>query len=115
MNQDYCRKGKMNTNITYHLVPEKYFKSSSEKTTYTPEQFEKEGFIHCTDGEYAVSVIAFNIFKKLEDNLLILFIDKSKVEAEIKYEDPSKLFPHIYGKLNKDAIVKVSNETGSQG
>ncbi len=33
-------------------------------------------------------------------------IDKEKVAAEVKYEDPEQIFPHIYGPLNRDAIVK---------
>lgn len=35
---------------------------------------------------------------------LLLAIDESQVSAEIKYENG---FPHIYGSLNRDAIVAV--------
>ena len=37
----------------------------------------------------------------------MLVIDKEKVSAEIKYEEPEQIYPHIYGPLNRDAIVSV--------
>ena len=94
--------------ITYHMVPRKYYESLSESEDYFPAQFPQDGFIHCTDGEYIVSVIAFNIFRRLDDELLVMFIDKERVIATVQYDDPDKLFPHIYGGLNRNAIVKIS-------
>ncbi len=55
-----------------------------------------------------VSRIAYNIFKNQNDDLLVLFIDKNKVKSKIQYDDPENLFPHIYGPLNRSAIVKVT-------
>ena len=37
--------------------------------------------------------------------ILVLVIDTDKVRSEIKYEDPERIYPHIYGLLNRDAIV----------
>lgn len=96
-------------NITYHMVPKKYYESQNAKSDYLPAEFNRDGFIHCTDGEFMVSGIAYNIFKKLDDDLLVLFIDKEKVQAKTQYDDPESLYPHIYGPLNRDAIVKVGN------
>ena len=39
---------------------------------------------------------------------LVLVIDTNKVNAKIKYEDPQRIYPHIYGPLNRDAIVSTS-------
>jgi uncharacterized protein (DUF952 family) len=94
--------------ITYHMVPKSYFESLDPSADYLPAEFGKDGFIHCTDGEYIVSAIAFNIFRHLDDELLILFIDKEMVISNIRYDDPDKLFPHIYGPLNRNAIRKTS-------
>ncbi len=41
---------------------------------------------------------------------MLLVIDTDKVDAEIIYENlegGDQLFPHIYGHLNCDAVVKV--------
>lgn len=89
------------------MVPQKYYNSLNDKTDYLPAEFGRDGFIHCTDGEFMVSGIAYNIFKKLDDKLLVLFIDKDIVKAKTQYDDPDNLYPHIYGPLNRDAIVKV--------
>lgn len=89
------------------MVPKTYFESLSHDSDYLPEEFSKDGFIHCTDGEFMVSGIAYNIFKSLNDELLILFIDKKRVKSKIQYDDTEKLFPHIYGPLNRDTIVKT--------
>jgi uncharacterized protein (DUF952 family) len=37
----------------------------------------------------------------------VLFIDKERVKSKIQYDDPENLYPHIYGTLNREAIVKV--------
>ncbi len=42
--------------VTYHMVPRKYFESLSESEDYFPAQFAQDGFIHCTDGEYIAIV-----------------------------------------------------------
>jgi uncharacterized protein (DUF952 family) len=94
-------------NITYHMVPKKYFDSLDSAQDYLPAQFNRDGFIHCTDGEFMVSGIAYNIYKKLDDELLVLFIDKDKLESKWQYDDSEKLYPHIYGPLNRNAVIKI--------
>jgi uncharacterized protein (DUF952 family) len=49
--------------------------------------------------------------------LVLLVIDSSKLEAELKWEPPAEpeptharegeLFPHLYGPLNLGAVLKV--------
>lgn len=91
------------------MVPKSYYSNQDNTKDYLPAEFSRDGFIHCTDGEFMVSAIAYNIFKKLNDELLVLFIDKNKLKAKFQYDDPENLYPHIYGPLNRDAIVKIIN------
>lgn len=95
-------------NITYHLVPKAYFEAQNPDVGYLPARFAEEGFIHCTDGELMLSRKAVQYYAQLQDELLILFIDRAKLSAPVRYDDPEHLFPHIYGPVNRDAIVKVS-------
>ena len=37
----------------------------------------------------------------------MLYIDQDRVTSPIRYDDPDKVFPHIYGPLNRDAIIAV--------
>jgi len=39
--------------------------------------------------------------------MVCLVIDRDTVAAEIRYEDPERIYPHIYGPLNKDAVIEV--------
>ncbi len=95
-------------NITYHMVPKQYFESTDVSIDYKSAAFEKEGFIHCTDGEFMVSSVANTYYASIEGEMLILFIDKDKVTSPIRFDDEKKLFPHIYGGLNRDSVFKIS-------
>lgn len=88
-----------------------------ENGTYTPSSIEEEGFIHCATKEQTQDVA--NLFFKGQTGLTLLCIDSSKVNSEIVYEDlyeTGKLFPHIYGPLNTEAVYKeVSYESSRDG
>lgn len=76
---------------------------------YVPEMFPIDGFIHCSNSNQVVKV-ADTRFRG-RDDLVLLCIDTDKVIAVIRYENlegGQELFPHIYGELNIDAVVQVS-------
>lgn len=54
-----------------------------------------------------------------QTGLVLLEIDPNKVRAEIKYENcegGEENFPHIYGRLNADSVVRViAFEAGADG
>ncbi len=91
--------------VTYHLAPELFYETRDPAASYAPEDFAEVGFIHCTDGVENVIATANRHCKEDARRFLVLLIDKEKVSAEIKYEDAEKIYPHIYGSLNRDAIV----------
>ena len=93
--------------ITYHGVPQPYWNALAPAEPYVPSDFEREGFIHCTDGREAISIILTQYYKEDAGEWLVLSIDKSRIAAPVKYEDPAGIFPHVYGPLNRDAIVDV--------
>ncbi|MDJ1476184.1 DUF952 domain-containing protein [Bacillus sp. LS15-K4] len=74
-----------------------------------------EGFIHCSllDQALKVAVKHFNH----EEDVLLLTIDPSLIEAEIKYELASngQEYPHVYGVINIEAIVGVTPFTKEKG
>jgi glutathione S-transferase len=77
----------------------------------------EEGFIHCSH-RHQVEEVA-NAFYRGHRRLLLLVIDPSKVTAEIRDEpagEGTERFPHIYGPLNRDAVVEVrSVRAGDDG
>lgn len=66
------------------------------------------GFISCVTSEYFWKIS--HIFKNIEDELVMVFIDEDELLAKIKYEEDGDydiLFPHIYGLVNRSAVVAV--------
>lgn len=94
-------------NLAFHLVSKKYFDSLDPKLDYRPEAFNRNGFIHCTDNPAEMARVANRFYKTETPSHLYLYIDKERVLAPIRYEDEGQKYPHIYGGLNRDAIVKI--------
>ena len=101
-----------------HLTPAAYFRAQPDSAPYLPAAFAADGFIHCTQEPEVLLQIANNYYKRERGDVLVLVIDPAKVKAEVKFEgpnpppDPSSplaevIFPHIYGPLNRDAIVEI--------
>lgn len=93
--------------LTFHGTPAAYFDSLAAAEPYVPADFERDGFIHCTDGERRLADTLSAYYGDSPGDWLVLYIDKDRVQSPIKYEDPEHVFPHIYGPLNQDAIVAV--------
>ena len=84
---------------------------------YRSETFPIEGFIHCSTLEQVIQVA--NIRFRGQKGLVLLAIDSDLVTADIRYENLEggvQMFPHIYGELNIDAVVRVLEfEPGADG
>ncbi len=91
-----------------HIIENEEWFKAKELEIYMPPSLKTEGFIHCSTIEQSLEVA--NLFFEGYTNLLILCIDPSKLESKYVYEDliqSGKLYPHIYGPLNIDAVIKV--------
>ncbi len=96
----------MKEDFIFHLVPEKKWKSSRKNSRYEPQSVADEGFIPCSTGDQ-IQNTANRLFKG-ERRLLLLVINASLVEPDIKYEKDEttgEIYPHICGPLNPDAVV----------
>lgn len=93
--------------LTFHLVPQAYFDSQDSQTDYLPEPFARDGFIHCTDGADEMARTANRYYRSNPAPHYYLYIDKSRVRVPIRYVAEPRIYPHIYGALNRDAIVAV--------
>jgi uncharacterized protein (DUF952 family) len=94
--------------MLYHILPKEDWLQAQKNGVYKPESLKNEGFIHCSDKNQVVG--SANLHFKGVKNLLLMCIDPQKVQAEIRYEDlynTSKLFPHIYGELELEAVEEV--------
>src|SRR5947208_12648358 len=93
--------------IAYHGTPKRYFDSLDASQPYVPEPFAKEGFIHTTEGRDVVPATLTRHYKASQESWVVLYIDQDRVTSPIRYDDADKVYPHIYGPLNRDAIIAV--------
>lgn len=96
-----------NSHITYHLTPREHWEAQAANSSYLPERFEDDGFIHCTDSIEEVIAVGNRYYQTDARHYLLLEIDCGSVTAPIVYEDPGKIFPHIYGPLEVEAVREV--------
>jgi uncharacterized protein (DUF952 family) len=92
--------------ITYHLVPRAQWEDADTEHPYAPPSLTAEGFVHCTDGADEVAATANRYFSD-QDDLLALVIDRARVGAAVRYEDERGIYPHVYGPIERAAIVGI--------
>ena len=91
-----------------HITKKVDWVAAQAQGAYEAASLTKQGFIHCSRPDQVIGVANF-LFRG-QPGLVLLCIDPDRVEAEIRYENlegGEKLFPHIYGSLNLDAVVDV--------
>ena len=98
--------------IIHHIAKISEWEADLPDGAYRPPSLASEGFIHCSKVEQTAGTA--NLYYKAQTDLVILCIDESKTTGEVKYEAPTdgpsgnredQLFPHLYGALNRDAVV----------
>jgi uncharacterized protein (DUF952 family) len=101
--------------LILHIARHEDWEQALIKGEYSPESLTFEGFIHCSTPEQIIRVANANF--KNKRGLVLLCIDSSKVKADIRFETGGyEYYPHIYGALNLDAVVKTCElEPGLDG
>ena len=96
--------------MIYHVVTDANWQKALQHGFYEAESLAKEGFIHTSKAEQVAGVL--ERYYKGQSNLFLLHIDETKLTAPLKYElapSVNEVFPHIYGRLNLDAVVKIES------
>jgi uncharacterized protein (DUF952 family)/(2Fe-2S) ferredoxin len=93
-------------NTILHITHRQAWATAKDLGTYRSNTLDSEGFIHCSTVAQVIG--SANRFFKDQTDLVILEIDVDRVTPEIRYEgaDSTNLFPHIYGALNIDAVIR---------
>jgi uncharacterized protein (DUF952 family) len=114
----------------YHITSRAAADAGRRAGEYRTESLSGQGFIHFSQIFQILNVA--NSFYAGQTDLVILVVDAALLKAELKYEDPvhpatsaraetplpaaDVLFPHLYGPLNFDAVVRlVDFPAGPQG
>lgn len=90
----------------YHLTTPAAWSHDSDRP-YRSASLDAEGFIHCSNADQVAW--AANRFHASAPALLVLAIEADRLHSPIKDEPAgaSGVFPHIYGPINRDAVVEV--------
>ncbi len=98
----------MESEFIYQVKTSKAWEAAQANQSYMPQDFEKDGFIHCSIERQIEGVL--ERFYQGQTGLVKLKIEKAKVQRPVLFElaeDLNELFPHIYGPLNLDSVVAV--------
>jgi len=102
--------------MIFHITSRTAWDESQKHGYYRAESFALEGFIHCSTLSQVLPVA--NNFYKGQSGLVLLEIEPTLLSSTLKWEPPSggappegvpegDQFPHIYGPINLDAVVRV--------
>ena len=95
-------------NVILHIAGRAQWLRGRAEGAYRADSLATQGFIHASRPHQLLGVA--NILFRGQRDLVLLYIDPNAVSAEIKYEAPpgsQEAFPHVYGPLNTDAVIKV--------
>jgi uncharacterized protein (TIGR00299 family) protein len=99
-----AREGGATDDRLVHLVERGRWEAVEE--VYTPESLGSEGFVHFSTVDSVLGVAAYN-HADAEDPVLLV-VDPAELDAEVRYEEtPSGAFPHVYGPVEREAVVDV--------
>jgi len=97
----------------YHIALERDWRDAQRHGEYRistlGRTLEEEGFIHCSDAHQVAPTA--NAFYAGRDGLVLLVIDADRLRSELRYDTApgtDQRFPHVYGPLDLDAVVRVS-------
>ena len=102
--------------MIFHITSRTAWDEAQKRGDYRAESLATEGFIHCSTLAQVLPVA--NNFYKSQSGLILLEIEPTLLSADLKWEPPSggapppgvvegDMFPHIYGSINLDAVVKM--------
>ena len=91
----------------YHIVTPEVWEKFEDEYEYEAESLKAEGFIHCSFADQLEGVLQryYSGAKKV----LILTIEPEKLTSKLVNEPSTnnEIYPHIYGKINRSAIVSI--------
>ncbi len=103
-------------NYIYHVARAQDWTDTETVGYYAPASLADEKFIHASQADQLERLKRSGLFTA-DTNWVVLTIDLLKVQAEVRYEPgadppgvtspPNELFPHIYGPLNPEAVVRI--------
>jgi uncharacterized protein (DUF952 family) len=93
--------------LTFHLTPADWWEASDPTAALAAPSLETEGFVHCTIGSEEVVATANRHYRADPRPFVVLTLDLERLTAPVRIERPGRIYPHVYGPLDRAAIVDV--------
>jgi uncharacterized protein (DUF952 family) len=96
--------------MIYHVTSKAQWQQALSQGYYEAPSLALEGFIHLSKKEQVQGVL--KRYYQQQTNLLLLHIDTTKLTMPLKYEiapSVNESFPHLYGRLNLEAVVVIAD------
>jgi uncharacterized protein (DUF952 family) len=100
--------------MIFHIADRDRWQRSAIEGSYTAStigaELADEGFIHLSTEAQVAGVV--DRFYRDVPNLVLLHVDETRLTAPLVYEQlggSPEAFPHLYGALNLDAVVRVED------
>jgi uncharacterized protein (DUF952 family) len=95
----------------FHITVRSAWAAAQRDGAYRAASLDDVGFIHFSTREQVLRVA--NAFYRGQRDLVLLVVDPARLSAELRYEPPAEApesaerFPHLYGALNFDAVIRA--------
>jgi uncharacterized protein len=100
-----------------HLLPRATWRATLGGQQYIPDAYESDGFVHCSGSDAVMLAVANAYYAGTDEELVVLSLDEALLTSEVRWEAPDPApppgvptgtrFPHVYGPLDLDAVVRV--------
>lgn len=91
-----------------HATSRNAWSAAQKSGEYVANSLAGQGFIHCSKAEQIVRVA--NLAFSGQHGLVLLVIDPLRLTSKLRWEPgadlATELFPHVYGPINLDAVVR---------
>ena len=104
--------------VILHLIAAGDWHALAADADVTASSLATDGFIHCTDDPAVLLQVANAFYRHLAGPFVALRVDVDALSSRCVWEAPAHLpggqgaplapsFPHVYGPIDRDAIVGV--------
>ncbi|MER7015815.1 cupin domain-containing protein [Saccharopolyspora sp. NPDC000359] len=104
------------TSTLLHLLPLSTFHADRGSPIHAAS-LQAEGFVHCSPDVRTALAVANTLFRPATEPMIALELDPGKLSAPVRWEaadpappdgiDADQLFPHVYGPLERGAVIGV--------
>jgi uncharacterized protein (DUF952 family) len=91
----------------YHMLEATTWTAQPDED-YCAASLASEGFIHCSGDPDTLLQVANAFYRYQPGDWLVLVVDSGRLHAPLRWDRVGdREFPHLYGPLNRDAVVGV--------